>query len=198
MLERGNERRKSKLTPESRAWCANQLDRHILKHSDELNKEQQQFIKGFFQTRNAHKIKTIFDCTKCLRRFASVDNRKYTTKCSGEFVVEVEMQWSLSSLPKDIKMAIKSLMLPTDRELEIVQRFVDYKPDLAKCGGEDMKWSQDRHGNVKTMAQLHNATYAVKKPELLIKACRDLQQSRNLKPQTMLNYLQNFRLFVNY
>ena len=142
------------------------MDRHILNYSDVLNKEQQQFIKDFFRTRNAHKLKTIYDCTKCFRRFASVDNHMYTLKCSGESVVKVDRHWSRSALPKEIKMAIKSLVLPTDRELEIAQRFVDY--------------SQDRHGNVKMMAQLYNATYGLKKPELLIKACRDLQQSRNL------------------
>ena len=43
----------------------------------------------------------------------------------------------------EIRMAVKSKVLPTARELEIAQRFVDYKTDLAKCGGEDRKWSQD-------------------------------------------------------
>ena len=197
-------KREKKVKTDARVEClvchsiVNRMDRHILKHSDVLNKEQQQFIKDFFRTRNSHKLKTIYDCTKCFRRFASVDNHKYTLKCSGESVVKVDMHWSRSSLPKEIKMAIKSLVLPTDRELEIAQRFVDYKTDLAKCGGEDKKWSQDRHGNVKMMAQLYNATYGLKKPELLIKACRDLQQSRNLKPQTMMNYLQTFLLFVKY
>ena len=183
-------KREKKVKTDARVEClvchsiVNRMDRHILKQSDVLNKEQQQFIKDFFRTRNAHKLKTIYDCTKCLRRFASVDNHMYTLKCSGESVVKVDMHWSRSALPKEIKMAIKSLVLPTDRELEIAHRFVDY--------------SQDRHGNVKMMAQLYNATYGLKKPELLIKACRDLQQSRNLKPQTMMNYLQTFLLFVKY
>ena len=151
-------KREKKVKTDARVEClvchsiVNRMDRHILKHSDVLNKEQQQFIKDFFRTRNAHKLKTIYDCTKCFRRFASVDNHMYNLKCSGESVVKVDMHWSRSSLPKEIKMAIKSLVLPTDRELEIAQRFVDYKTDLAKCGGEDKKWSQDRQGTVKMIS----------------------------------------------
>ena len=63
----------------------------------------------------------------------------------------------------EIRMAVKSKVLPTARELEIAQRFVDYKTDLAKCGGEDRKRSQDRAGIVKLMAQFYNLTFALKK-----------------------------------
>ena len=38
----------------------------------------------------------------------------------------------------------------------------------------------------------------LKKPELLVKGCLDLQNTRNLKPQTMLSYLSTFLLFVVY
>ena len=88
--------------------------------------------------------------------------------------------------------------MPTDRELEIAQRFVEYKTDLAKLNGSDRKWRQDRGGIVKLMAQMYNATYGLKKPELLVKACRDLQESKKSRPQTMLNYLSIFLLFVKY
>ena len=110
----------------------------------------------------------------------------------------MEKHWSRASLPVEIKNAIKPLVFPTDRELEIAQRFVEYKTDLVKLNGSDRKRRQDRGGMVKLMAQLYNATYGLKKPELRVKACRDLQESKKLRPQTMLNYLSIFLLFVEY
>ena len=80
----------------------------------------------------------------------------------------------------EIRLAVKSKVLPTARELEIAQRFVDYKTDLAKCGGEDRKWSQDQAGIVILMAQFYNLTFALKKPEVLVKACLDMKNTIDL------------------
>ena len=90
----------------------------------------------------------------------------------------------------EIRMAVK--VLPNARELEIAQRFVDYETDSAKCGSEDRKWSQDRAGTVKLMDQFYNLTFALKKLDVLVKACLDMK----IKPQTMLNYLSIFFGFL--
>ena len=48
------------------------------------------------------------------------------------------------------------------------------------------------------MAEFYNLTFALKKPEVLVKACLDRKNTRKFKPQTMLNYLSIFWLFVDY
>ena len=66
-------------------------------------------------------------------------------------------------------------------------------------GGEHKKWSQYRGGKIQLMAQqMFNMTCGLRKPELLVNGCIDLQKTRNLKPQTVLNYLSIFLLFVDY
>ena len=46
--------------------------------------------------------------------------------------------------------------------------------------------------------QMFNMTCGLRKPELLVNGCIDLQKTRNLKSQTVLNYLLTFLLFVDY
>ena len=67
-----------------------------------------------------------------------------------------------------------------------------------------MQWGREKMepgpggGTVQLMCQMFNMTCGLKKPELLVKGCLDLQKTRNSKPQTMLNYLSTFLLFVDY
>ena len=176
----------------------NRMDRHFLQHSDIFNERQRRFSLDFYRTRNAPKRTIIYDCRKCFRRFASLVTHKHINKCECQDIVKVENPSSRGSLPDEIRKAVKSSVLPSARELDIAQEFVDYKTHLAKCSGDDKRWSQDRGGIVRLMAQFFNLTYGLKKPELLVKGCLDMKNSRNLKPQTMLNYLSIFALFVDY
>ena len=173
------------------------IDRHLQQHKEILTSAQMRFILDFYRTKNAPKKKVIYDCTKCFRRFASIVTHRYIEKCTSE-VVKVENPGSRSSLPKCIRTAIKSKVLPSTRDLEVAKKFVDYKTSLAKCGGEHKKWSQDRGGTIQLMAQMYNMTCGLRKPELLVTGCLDLQKTRNLKPQTVLNYLSTFLLFVDF
>ena len=174
------------------------MDRHILKHSEIFNAKQMRFILDFHRTKNAPKKQVIYDCLKCFRRFASLVMHKHVDKCDCLQIEKVDNPGSRSSLPESIRTSIKSKVLPGMLELAVAQRFVDYKTSLAQCSGEEKKWSQDRGGTVQLMGQLFNMTCGLKKPELLKKGCLDLQKTRNLKPQTMLNYLSTFLLFVDY
>ena len=47
------------------------------------------------------------------------------------------------------------------------------------------------------MAQMFNMTRSLRSPELLVKGCLEMKTAKNLKPQTMLNYLSIFKLFVD-
>ena len=46
------------------------------------------------------------------------------------------------------------------------------------------------------MAQMFNMTSSLRCPELLVKGCLEMKTAKNLKPQTMLNYLSIFKLFA--
>ena len=141
----------------------------------------------------------MYDCTKCFRRFGSLNNHKTTkTQCGPEDIIKVEHPESRASLPLEIKAALKPKVLPSRRDLEIAERFVQYKSNLAKCSGEHRRWSQDRGGIIKLMGQMFNMTSGLRKPEALVKGCLELKETRGLKPQTMLNYLSTFLLFVKY
>ena len=173
------------------------MDKHIQTHSDVLNERHQRFILDFYRTKNADPRLTIYDCRKCFRRFKSATNHKHFDKCDFE-LDKVPNPSSRGSLPMEIRSVIKSQVLPSSRDLEVAKRFLEYKTNLAQCSGPDKKWSQDRGGMIQLMGHMYNMTYGLKKPELLVKGCLEMQKSRNLKPQTMLNYLSVFLLFVNY
>ena len=124
-------KREKKVKTDSRVECfvchsvVSRMDRHILQHSDFLDEKLQKFSLDFYRTKNATKTKSIYDCKTCFRRFASLETHKFINKCASENVTKVENHWSRSSLPMEIRMAFKSKVLPTARELEIAQRFVD-------------------------------------------------------------------------
>ena len=176
-------------------FLVNRMDRLTPQHSDILNERQRRFSFDFYRTRNAPKRTIIYDCRKCFRRFASLVTHKHIKKCDCQDIVKVENASSRGSLSDEIRKAVN---LPSPRELDIAQEFVDYKAHLAKCSGDDRTWSQDRGGIVRLMAQFFNFTYSSGKPGLLVKGCLEMKNSKNLKPQTMLNYLSIFALFVDY
>ena len=113
--------RSKKVKTDSRVEClvchsiVARLDRHITQHADILDKRQQQFIKDFYRTKNVPNRKVIYDCRKCFRRFASLETHKYIAKCDCSDVVKVEKPESRSSLPKEIRAAIKSNVIPKTR-----------------------------------------------------------------------------------
>ena len=59
------QKRETKAKTDPKAEClvchtiVNRMDRHFFKHSEVLNKNQQEFVLDFFRIRNAHKVKTI-------------------------------------------------------------------------------------------------------------------------------------------
>ena len=202
--EEESKTRSKKVKTDSRVEClvchsiVARLDRHITQHADILDKRQQQFIKDFYRTKNVQNRKVIYDCRKCFRRFASLETHKYIAKCDCSDVVKVEKPESRSSLPKEIRAAIKSNVIPSSRDIQIAERFVAYKTDIRQASHPDKKWSQDRGGTVQIMAQMYNITCGLKKPEQLVRGCIELKERRNLKPQTLLNYLATFLLFVDF
>ena len=123
---------------------------------------------------------------------------KNSQKCDPEHIAIVENPHSRSSLPTDIRASIKSQILPSTGDLEIAKKFVQYRTNLAKCSNPEKIWSQDRGGIIQLMAQMYKMTCGLKKPEMLVDGCLDIKDRRNLKPQTMLNYLYIFQLFVEY
>ena len=147
-------------------FLVNRMDRLTPQHSDILNERQRRFSFDFYRTRNAPKRTIIYDCRKCFRRFASLVTHKHIKKCDCQDIVKVENASSRGSLSDEIRKAVN---LPSPRELDIAQEFVDYKAHLAKCSGDDRTWSQDRGGIVRLMAQFFNFTYGLGKPGLLVK-----------------------------
>ena len=200
----GRKQTKKNVKTDDRVEClichsiVNRMDRHIIRHADVLDKKQLKFILDFYRTKNAPKNKKIYDCKKCYRRFASLVTHTNSTKCDPEHIVVVENPQSRSSLPTDIRASIKSQVLPSTKDLELGQRFVQYRTSLAKCSDPDKVWSQDRGGIIQLMAQMFKMTCGLRKPETLVSSCLEIKASRNLKPQTMLNYLSIFQLFVEF
>ena len=176
----------------------NRMDRHILQNSDTLTEKHRRFILDFYRTKNTSSKKVIYDCLTCFRRFASLVTHKHVNKCECSNVQKVNNPESRSFLPQEIRIAVKSSILPSKKDLETAQRFVDYRSNLTKCSGPEKKGSQDRYGIGQLMGHKFSMTVGLKKPELLVKGCLDLQERRGLKPQTMLNYLSTFLLFVDY
>ena len=105
---------------------------------------------------------------------------------------------SRSSLPAEIRAAAKSNFLPSSRDLDVAECFVQFQTHISKCSGENRKWSLERGGIVKLMAQMFNMTRSLRCPELLVKGCLEMKTAKNLKSQTMLNYLWIFKLFVDH
>ena len=105
---------------------------------------------------------------------------------------------SRSSLPAEIRAAAKSNFLPSSRDLDVAECFVQFQTHISKCSGENRKWSLERGGIVKLMAQMFNMTRSLRCPELLVKGCLEMKTAKNLKSQTMLNYLSIFKLFVDH
>ena len=70
-------KREKKVKTDSRVECfvchsvVSRMDRHIVQHSDILDKKLQKFSWDFYRTKNATKTKSIYDCKTCFRRFAS-------------------------------------------------------------------------------------------------------------------------------
>ena len=178
----------------------NRIDRHLIQtHSDIFDERQRRFCLAFYRCRNAKsQRKTIYDCRKCFTRFASLVTHKHVNKCDCSTVVKVPNPESRSSLPAEIRVVAKSSCLPAARDLDIAERFVEFQTDISKCSGENRKWSLERGGIAKLMAQMYNMTHSLKSPELLVKGCLEMKAAKNLKPQTMLNYLSIFKLFVDY
>ena len=153
---------------------------------------------AFYRCRNAKtQRKVVYDCAKCFTRFASIITHKHVNKCDCSTIVKVPNPESRSSLPAEIRAAAKSNFLPSSRDLDVAERFVQFQTDISKCSGENRKWSLDRGGIVKLMAQIFNMTRSLRSPELLVKGCLEMKTAKNLKPQTMLNYLSIFKLFVD-
>ena len=166
MTKKNPKNRREKNKTDFRVECfvcqsvVSRKDRHILQQLDFLDKK---FSLDFYRTKHATKTKSIYDSQTCFRSFGSLETHKFIKNCQSANVIKVENHCSRSSSLMEIRMAVKSKVLPSARELEIAQRFVDCKTDLAKCGGEDRKWSQDRAGIVKLMAQINNLTFVLKK-----------------------------------
>ena len=160
----------------------NRMDRHIPQHSDTLTEKHRRFLLDFYRTKNASSKKVIYDCLTCFRRFASLVTHKHVNKCECSNMQKVNNPESRSSLPQEIRIAVKSSILRS-KHLETAQRFVDYWSNLTKCSGPDKKWSQDRYGIVQFMSHMFSMTVGSKKPELLVKGCLDLQEKKvwNLK-----------------
>ena len=168
-------------------------------HSDIFDERQRRFCLAFYRCRNAKtKRKDIYDCAKCFTRFASLVTHKHVNKCDCSTVVKVSNPESRSSLPAEIRAAAKSNFLPSSRDLDVAERFVQFQTDISKCSGDNRKWSLDRAGVVKLMAQMFNMTSSLRCPVLLVKGCLEMKTAKNLKPQTMLNYLSIFKLFVEF
>ena len=203
---KNEKKREKKVKTDDRVECfvchseVNQIDRHLVqRHSDIFDERQRRFCLAFYRCRNAKtQRKVIYDCAKCFTRFASIVTHKHVNKCDCSTVVKVPNPESRSSLPPEIRAAAKSNFLPSSRDLDVAERFVQFQTDISKCSGENRKWSLDRAGIVKLMAQMFNMTSSLRCPELLVKGCLEMKTAKNLKPQTMLNYLSIFKLFVDY
>ena len=174
------------------------MDKHIETHADRLPETKwRRFILDFYRCRNAPPNMKIYDCSACFRRFRSLPTHKYGPKCSPASITEVPNPGSRSSLPDEIRKALKSDVLPSQNDLEIAEKFIEYRNQLAVCGGNE-KWSQDRLGMKQLMAMFYQRTNGLTQPECLVQTCLQIQKERNLKPQTMLSYLSTFVLFCDY
>ena len=174
------------------------MDKHIETHKDRLPEMKwRKFILDFYRCKNPPPNKKIYDCLSCYKRFASLVTHKHVNKCDCSNVVRVEKPQSRSSIPAEIRKALKSHALPSTNDLEIAEKFVQYRNQLAVCGGNE-KWSQDRMGIKHLMALFYNRTNGLTQAECLVGICLELQKERNLKPQSMLNYLSTFALFCDY
>ena len=203
---KNEKKREKKVKTDDRVECfvchseVNRIDRHLVqRHSDIFGGRQRRFCLAFYRCRNAKtQRKFIYDCAKCFTRFASLVTHKHVNKCDCSTVVKVSNPESRSSLPAEIRAAAKSNFLPSSRDLDVAERFVQFQTDISKCSGDNRKWCLDRAGIVKLMAQMFNMTSSLRCPELLVKGCLEMKTAKNLKPQTMLNYLSIFKLFVDY
>ena len=203
---KNEKKREKKVKTDNRIECfvghseVNRIDRHLVqRHSDIFDERQRRFCLAFYRCRNAKtQRKVIYDCAKCFTRFASIVTHKHVNKCDCSTVVKVPNPESRSSLPPEIRAAAKSNFLPSSRDLDVAERFVQFQTDISKCSGENRKWALDRAGIVKLMAQMFNMTSSLRCPELLVKGCLEMKTAKNLKPQTMLNYLSIFKLFVDH
>ena len=203
---KNEKKREKKVKTDNRVECfvchseVNRIDRHLVqRHSDIFDERQRRFCLAFYRCRNAKtQRKVIYDCAKCFTRFASKVTHKHVNKCDCSTVVKVPNPESRSSLPPEIRAAAKSNFLRSSRDLDVAERFVQFQTDISKCSGENRKWALDRAGIVKLMAQMFNMTSSLRCPELLVKGCLEMKTAKNLKPQTMLNYLSIFKLFVDH
>ena len=144
-------------------WSTGWTDTSCNTRTDCLTEKHRRSILDVYRTKNAPSKKVIYDCLTCFRRFTSLVTHKHVNKCECSNVQKVTNPESRSSLPQEIRVAVKSSILPSKRDLERAQNFVDYRNNPTKCSGKDKKWSQDRHGIVQLMAHMFSMTVCLKK-----------------------------------